>query len=92
MTVCPVLECCNNDRQDMPRCKLAEIEVDDTCRCLSFEADHSYLRNDFRERKGYLVNLEKAHLWDRSQPPVAVRAEALHDAARKFLVREENPS
>ena len=92
MTVCPVLECCNNNREDIPRCKLEEIGLDDKCQCLNFEADHVWLRQDFRERKGYMINLEKAQQWDRSQPPIAVRAEVLHDAARKFLVREENPS
>lgn len=89
MTVCPVLECCNNDRQDMPRCKLEEIELDERGRCIPFEADHGWLRQDFRERKGYMVNLEKAQQWDKNQPPVAVRAEVLHDAARNFLVREK---
>lgn len=91
MTICPVLECTHNNRLDISRCLLPEIELDDRGRCISFEADNEWLRRDFQARHGYLRNLEKARhvLQGRRQPPVTVRAETLHDAARGFLIREE---
>jgi len=89
MGVCLTLDCINNSRGDLPRCTLSEIEIDDHCHCVNFQADNEYLKFRFRERRGYLRNLEKAQQWDKSQPPVAERAEALHIAARNFLIKEE---
>lgn len=53
MTICQVLDCIHNNRQDQPECKLSEIKINDRCRCISFEMDHEYDKQQFRERHGY---------------------------------------
>jgi len=53
MTICQVLDCIHNSRGESPECKLAKIEINDRCLCISFEMDHEYDRQQFRERHGY---------------------------------------
>ena len=49
MTICPVLECIHNIQTTL-KCKLDEIEVNDSRRCVNFQADNQWLQQQFRER------------------------------------------
>ncbi|GAI21856.1 unnamed protein product [marine sediment metagenome] len=54
MTVCRLLECVHNDRENDPRCTLErETEINDKGKCSMFKPDSLYLKEQFRERHGF---------------------------------------
>ena len=50
MTICRLLECIHNDRENDPRCTLSDIEVDLKKQCMRFKTDFPYLTEQFRNR------------------------------------------
>jgi hypothetical protein len=51
MTICKLLECKHNNRQDISLCSLDRpIEIDEHGRCPFFEVDYDYLMAQGRER------------------------------------------
>ncbi len=55
MTICHLLECIYNDRENDPHCTLSEIEIDTKKQCTNFKTDFIYLTEQFRDRRPALA-------------------------------------